>query len=74
MLTDSNAANFDISVWKNKIVKKLIANINHYPTETLRIAYVNNCVNKKAYKHLAARSKIGVQKLFATAKEIFEIL
>lgn len=26
------------------------------------------------YKHLAVRSRIGAQKLFSTAKEMFEVL
>ena len=74
MLTDGHATGFNIDMWESKIVKKLIANANHYPTEALRMAYIDSHVDGKSYKHLAARSKIGAQKLFATAKEIFEIL
>ena len=55
MLTDGHATGFGINVWENKMVKKLSTNVNHYLTEALRMAYVNNCVNGKAYKHLAAR-------------------
>ena len=74
MLTNSHATGFDINVWESKIVKKLTANTNHYPTEALRMVYVNSHVNKEAYKHLAARSKIGARKPFATAEEMFEVL
>ena len=56
------------------MVKKLTTNANHYPTEALRMAYVNSYVDGEAYKHLAAISKIGAQKLFATAEEMFKIL
>ena len=56
------------------MVKKLTANADHYPTKTLRIAYVDSCVDGEAYKHLAARPKIGAQRPFATAKEMFEVL
>ena len=74
MLTNGHATRFDIDVWKSKMVKKLNANADHYSTEALRIVYVNNCMDGKAYKHLAARSKIDARKPFATAEEMFEIL
>ena len=56
------------------MVKKLTANANHYLTEALCIAYVDSYVDEEAYKHLAARSRIGAQKPFATAEAIFEVL
>ena len=59
MLTNNHATSFDINVWESKMVKKLIANADHYPTEALRMAYVNSCVDREAYKYLVARSKIG---------------
>ena len=74
MFTDNHATGFDINVWESKIVKKLTANTNHYPTKALRMVYVDSCVDRETYKHLAARSKIGAQKPFATAKEIFKVL
>ena len=74
MLTDGHAAGFDIDVWESKMVKKLIANANHYPTEALRMAYVDSRVDKEAYKHLAARLRIGTRKPFATVEEMFEVL
>ena len=65
---------FDIDMWESKIGKKLSTNANHYPTKALRMAYVNSHVDRKAYKHLTARSRIGAQKLFATAEEMFKVL
>ena len=38
------------------------------------MAYVNSCIDSNAYKHLAARSKIGARKPFAIAEEMFEVL
>ena len=74
MLMDGHAAEFNINMWESKMVKKLTANTDHYLTEVLHMAYVDSHVDGKAYKHLAARSKIGAQKPFATAKKMFEIL
>ena len=74
MLTDGHVAGFDIDVWESKMIKKLTANANHYPTKALRMTYINSCVDGEAYKHLAARLKIGVWKPFATVKEMFEVL
>ena len=74
MLTDSHAAGFDIDVWGSKIVKKLTANANHYPTKALCMAYINSRVDREAYKHLAVRSRISAWKLFVTTKEMFEVL
>ena len=56
------------------MVKKLTANADHYPTKALRMSYVNSRVDREAYKYLAARSKIGAQKPFATVEEMFEVL
>ena len=59
MLMDSHAAGFNINVWESKIVKKLTANTDHYPTEALRMAYVNSHMDGETYKHLAARLRIS---------------
>ena len=74
MLTDSHATGFNINMWKSKMVKKLTANINHYPTKALRMAYVDSRVDGEAYKHLTARSRISARRLFATTKKMFEVL
>ena len=74
MLTDSHATEFNINVWESKIVKKLNTNANHYLAKALRIAYIDSCIDGEAYKHLAARLKIGARKPFSMVEEIFEVL
>ena len=74
MLINDHTTGFDIDVWESKMVKKLTANADHYPTETLRMAYINSRVDREAYKHLAARSRIGARKPFAMAEEMFKVL
>ena len=56
------------------MVKKLTANADHYLTKVIHIAYVDSGVDGEAYKHLAARSRIGTQKLFAMAEKMFKVL
>ena len=74
MLTNGHATKFDIDMWESKMVKKLATNIDYYPTETLRMAYIDSHIDRETYKHLAARSRIGAQKPFATAEKMFEVL
>ena len=74
MLTDGHATGFNINVWESKMVKKLSANANHYPTEALCMVYVNSCVDGEVYKHLVAKSRIGAWKPFTTVEEMFEVL
>ena len=74
MLTDGHATRFDIDVWESKMVKKLTANTDHYPTKALRMAYIASRVDGETYKHLAARSRIGAQKPFAMAEKMFKVL
>ena len=74
MLTDSNVAGFNIDIWESKMAKKLAANVDHYDTKALRMAYVDSRVDGDAYKHLVTRSRIGAQKLFVMAEKMFEIL
>ena len=74
MLTNGYATGFDIDVSESKMVKKLTANANHHPTKALHMAYVDSRVDGEAYKYLAARSRIGAQKPFATAEEMSKVL
>ena len=74
MLTDGHTTGFDINVWESKMTKKLVANVNHYPTKALRMAYIDSRVDGNMYKHLVARSRIDARKPFATAEEMFEVL
>ena len=74
MFTDGHVTGFDINVWKSKMVKKLTANVDYYPTKALRMAYIDSDVDREAYKHLAARSKISARNPFAMAEKMFEVL
>ena len=74
MLTDSNAAGFDINMWESKMAKELAVDIDHYDIKALRMAYMNNHVDSNVYKHLAAKSRIGARKPFATAEKMFKVL
>ena len=56
------------------MAKKLAANADHYDTKALRMVYVDDCIDSNTYKHLAAKSRIGARKLFATTEEMFEVL
>ena len=56
------------------MAKKLTANVDHYLTKALRMAYVDSHIDGEAYKYLAVKSRIGAQKSFATVEEMFEIL
>ena len=38
------------------------------------MAYIDSCVDGKAYKYLAMRSRIDVWKPFTIAEEMFEVL
>ena len=72
LLTDSKDPYIDD--WLSKMRNKLDANDNHYPTEKLRIAYVETRVTGEASKHLAPRLHRDSKKPFASAEEIFEHL
>lgn len=53
---------------------KLSANHDHYPTESLRMGYVENQVGGAASKHLALRLRERSTNAFTSADELFEVL
>jgi chromosome segregation ATPase len=53
ILTDGKDPEFED--WESRMRNKLKANADHYHTEILRMAYVENRVSGKAAKHLAFR-------------------
>ena len=53
VLADGNDPEFED--WDSRMRNKLKANVDHYNTEALRIAYVENRVGGKAVKHLRPR-------------------
>ena len=73
MLTDGNAARFDINMWESKMAKKLTANVDHYNTEALHMTYVDSRIDGDAYKHLATQLRIGAKKPFSTAEKMFKV-
>ena len=56
------------------MVKKLTANADHYLIKALCMVYINSCMDRKAYKYLATRSRIDARKPFAMAEEMFKVL
>lgn len=70
----TNGQDPTIDDWLSKIRNKLLANSDHYPTEIIRIAYVETRVGGDAAKHLAPRLRLDARKPFTTAEEIFQYL
>lgn len=55
------------------MAKKLTANVDHYNTEALHMAYVDSRIDGDAYKHLATQLRIGAKKPFSTAEKMFKV-
>lgn len=72
LLTDGKDPKFED--WLSKMRSKLSANEDHYPTEKLRKAYVENRVGGKAADHLAPRLKDEAINKYTTAEEMFKHL
>jgi len=60
--------------WLSKMKSKLSANQDHYPTEALRMGYVENRVGGNAIKHLAPRLRTGSTNPFVSTEDMFEVL
>jgi hypothetical protein len=60
--------------WLSKIRSKLKANHDHYPTEDLRMGYVENRVGGTAIKHLAPRLRASATNPYKTSDEMLETL
>ena len=50
MLTDGYVTGFGINVWESKIIKKLVANANHYSIKVLCMVYIDSCMDEEIYK------------------------
>lgn len=59
--------------WLSKMKSKLQANRDHYDSEELRMAYVENRTGGDAARHLAPRLEEGPSR-FQTAKDMFDYL
>src|ERR1700693_3511898 len=60
--------------WLSKIRSKLKANHDHYPTEDLRMGYVENRVGSTAIKHLAPRLRASTTNPYKTSDEMLDTL
>jgi hypothetical protein len=72
VLTDGKNPEFED--WLSRMKNKLAANADHYSTEALRTAYVENRTAGDAAKHLAPRLREGAANKFTTADEMFKLL
>lgn len=71
-LTDGESPRFED--WLSRMKNKLAGNEDHYPTEVMKITYVESRTGGKAAKHLASRMRDGAVNKFRTADEIFKHL
>ena len=60
--------------WSSKIEHKLEANMDHYPTEKARLAYVIGRIGGDAAKHTMPRRLRNCSNPYATAEEILDQL
>jgi hypothetical protein len=72
VLTDGKDPEFED--WDSRMRNKLKANADHYNTEALRIAYVENRVGGKAAKHLRPRLRASAVNPYTTAEEMLKHL
>ena len=66
--------NIEIDAWIGKMKRKLRANADHWPTEEMRIAYVETRVSGKAHVHIDARLRDDAIKPFLKAEEMLDVL
>ena len=72
VLTDGKDPDYDL--WARRMKSKLEANADHYPTESLRMAYLATRVEGTASLHLAPRMREDAKNPFNTAEEMIETL
>lgn len=72
LLTDGKSPRFED--WLSRMKGKLAGNADHFPTERLRIAYVESRTGDKAAKHLAPRMRDDAPNKFRVASEMFKHL
>jgi len=72
LLTDGTDPKFEN--WVSKMRNKLKSNRDHYPTEDMRITYVESRVEGKALEHLTPRLRVDAVNPYNTAEEMFKHL
>jgi hypothetical protein len=67
----SNGKEPTFEQWKLRMDNKLEANHDHYPTESLRIAYIMDRTKGDAARHVTPRMKKDHPEAYKTAEEVF---
>ncbi len=64
----------NVNNWLSRMRNKLKANKDHFPTEELKIAYVESRVGETAAKHIASRMRDAATNSFLEAEEVLSII
>lgn len=72
VLTDGKEPVFD--EWLSKMRNKLYANRDHFPTDDLRMAYIESRVGGPASKHLQPRLRASTTNPFLLASDMYDVL
>ena len=64
----------DVDNWLSRMRNKLKANKDHFPTEELKIAYVESRVGGTAAKHIASRMRDAATNPFLEAEEVLSVI
>ena len=60
--------------WLSRIKNKLRENADHYPTESMKLAYVEGLIGGKATKHISPRLRDDAVDPYSTVQDLFEHL
>jgi hypothetical protein len=60
--------------WLSRMRNKLKSNADHFPSEALRMAYVEGRVKDKTARHIFPRTQDDHPEVYRTAEEMFEHL
>jgi Zinc knuckle len=71
-LTDGKEPRFED--WLARVQRKLRSNADRYPTEELKITYIQNRTAGKAARHLEPRMRDNAPNRFTTADEVYKYL
>jgi hypothetical protein len=72
LLDDGREVQYE--AWETQMKLKMAANADHFPTPSMRIAYVSSRCTGEAYKHLAARLRTGASMPYHDDCDVFEHL
>src|SRR5262245_53596785 len=60
--------------WLSRMKNKLRINADHFPTETAKIAYIENRTDKEAARHIEPRMRPEHPEHYVLAEDVFEHL